>query len=63
MADDVIAAGKSKEEIAYGLMINLMTNASDKPANPSRQDYLNHFAAARSVVYGDPSEAAAFLKK
>jgi len=50
--NQVVAAGKSKEEVAYMLMKQLIGFASDSPSKPSREDYIRHYAAARQAVYG-----------
>lgn len=61
MADQVLASGKSKEEIAYLLMHELLTQTSDKPKNPSREDVIKNFMAAREVVYGNPKAAMSWF--
>ena len=53
MADEnVVASGKSKQEVAYLLMRDLLL-ASDGPKNQAtRNEILNHYAIARSAVQG-----------
>lgn len=55
--NNVVAAGKSKEEIAYMLMRDLIGFASDCPEKPSREDFIRHYAAARACVYGPVSNS------
>lgn len=63
MADESGIAGKSKEEIAYMLMHDLM-NAADGPGRSrvTRIDILSNFIAARHAVYGVPTQALETLK-
>ena len=52
MANDVVAAGKSKEEIAYQLSKDILFSASDCKDGATKKQILDHYLAARSVVYG-----------
>lgn len=53
MADEnVVASGKSKEEIAYQLSKDLLFSASDSRREPTKKQILDHYLAARAVVYG-----------
>jgi len=60
MSDDkVVAAGKSKEEIAHSLMFELLIHCTDSPGHKhSREDVLRHYLAARAAVYGDVLDSA-----
>lgn len=56
MADEqVLTSGKSKYEISYDLMRTLLL-ASDGPRHEAtRNEILEHYAKARSAVYGSGS--------
>ena len=55
MADEVVAAGKSKQEVTFMLMRSLL-HASDGPANKAtRNEILDHYAKARNAVSGGGS--------
>lgn len=64
MAAENGTAGKSKEEIAYMLMRDLI-NAADGPgaSKVTRIDLLSNFIAARHAVYGVPTQAIETLRK
>lgn len=52
MADEVVAAGKSKYEITLELMYKLLL-AKDGPKHEgTRNEILDHYAKARCAVYG-----------
>ncbi len=64
MSDDkVVAAGKSKEEVAYELMKDLLFSCKDSLGHEhSRKDLLKTYLAARAVVYGQGSNINLAMK-
>ena len=55
MADEVVASGKSREEIAYKLASDLLHACIDSPKQITRKEILEHYLMARSVVWGNGS--------